>query len=640
MTEEHCTGTTRAIRAKIQDLTTVIEHAASARPRPWASRALDIPQWKLELPDHEGCRFLQRAAHILPRHNSEVVALGLVRPLRGQGPSHKVYVRNSSQPFTEDKLSTKKNEPLDVKAVIQKLQNCKGSEAVNLVLDVLERCKVPTDDPKKQPHYELCYDKILFEDHVGIFSSFLQNKNSDGTDDLKAAFYIYFMQAAYSDHQRRLNDQSFSKFFKNDPPSLRQRPAWIDYPKFRLGHGQKLQRYLEAETEKFSYKKDLQTKIQEFLKEINGVLQEETTKLEQFWSPSTPTLVEAVHGMLGEYLRIYEEFIEQIPTADDKSETLFQAANAYLQLNYFMTQMHSLIRAYTKFIDEDPKVISNLGVTRVPAAKDQEFDSTDVNEPSDKYIAASTNRRGTCAFRWLEGLVRQADAAIRLWNTRMQYVFDVEYLASNTPAAEPLLWEQQTQLKAQLEMLNDPQIFDQISTILTQSHVKHEFDRVVHAEVIIAATLCKRNGGKLLLGISRPPCYVCYQILRLINERRESGLACRPCESSACTWPVDLPTEVPEDILEDTLKVLSRDAARTFSRYRDAIWSLADEEGYLHANRIRSPSISSSSSDEIGDGREYVGKPIKFRADLAVSRDWLLRQMEEEEDEDEEAGKL
>lgn len=303
-----------------------------------------------------------------------------------------------------------------------------------------------------------------------------------------------------------------------------------------------------------------------------------------------------------------------------------------------MTRMHYLIKAYIRFIDEDPKVTSNLNATPVSATKDQEIDSTDVNEPSDSYNATSANSWGTCAFNWLEGLVGQAHAAKWLWNARNQYLFDMEFLVSNTPVAEPLLWEQQTQLKAQLEISETPQTFDEISTILTHSHVKHEFDGAVHAEVIVAAILHKRNGGKLLIGISRPPCYVCYQVLRLIGEERESGLGCRPRESSACIWPVDLPTQLSENVLSETLKVLSHDAAQTFFEHRDIIKSLADE-ARNHTSHIRSASVSSSRSNEMGNAGERginFGESEELHPDL--KREEFVGTLEE--DEGKETGNL
>lgn len=59
--------------------------------RPWPSRPLDTDRKE---PDD---RFLRRAAYVLPRNNSEVVALGLVRLERDQGPSHRLHARIPDQ---------------------------------------------------------------------------------------------------------------------------------------------------------------------------------------------------------------------------------------------------------------------------------------------------------------------------------------------------------------------------------------------------------------------------------------------------------------------------------------------------------------------------------------------------------------
>ncbi len=305
---------------------------------------------------------------------------------------------------------------------MEELQKCKGSTAFFRVLGFLGK--------KKNTKYEIFHDKIPFKYHFGIFTSFLQNGTSIEAVKLEHAFYIYFTQAAYSLHQYRLNDQPFSKFFQSDPPSLRQQPRWVHYPNFHLGDGQMLQEFLKAETEKFSKipeKEPLKTLIQRLLEEITEVLQIETPSPSQFWSASTPTLVQAVHAMLGEYLGQHEAFIEKIPIADDKGETLSRATNAYLNLDYFMAHTHHLIKFYMCLIDGDPGVNFNFRITSVPATKDQGFDFTDW---------------GDCAFKWLEGVVEQARAAKWLWYARNEYVFDTEFLISNAPAAEPLhYWE-------------------------------------------------------------------------------------------------------------------------------------------------------------------------------------------------------
>lgn len=337
-----------------------------------------------------------------------------------------------------------------MKAAVEELQECNGSTALLRVLELLDRCKVPRSEEaekkkneaveKKNTNYEVLHDKIPFKYHFGIFASLLQNRTSIETEKLMHAFCIYFTQAAYSLHQYRLNDKPFSTFFQNDPPSLRQQPRWVYYPKFRLGDGQKLKEFLKAEAERFSEipeKEPLKMLIQRLLEEITEVLQIEAPSPNQFWSASTPTLVEAVHTMLGEYLKQYEALIEKIPIADDKGETLLRAAGAYLKLHYFMARMHHLIKSYMCLIDGDPEVTFNFKITPVPATKDQGFDST-----SENHSTTSVKRWGDCDFEWLKGLVEQAGAARWLWYERNKYVFDKDFLISNTPAAEPLHREQ------------------------------------------------------------------------------------------------------------------------------------------------------------------------------------------------------
>lgn len=66
-----------------------------------------------------------------------------------------------------------------------------------------------------------------------------------------------------------------------------------------------------------------------------------------------------------------------------------------------MDQMHDLIEVYTRFIDENIGVNSDLKVPPMPATTDQE-----------------PNKWGTCAFQWLHAVVGQAHAAKWLWSKR------------------------------------------------------------------------------------------------------------------------------------------------------------------------------------------------------------------------------
>ena len=155
-------------------------------------------------------------------------------------------------------------------------------------------------------------------------------------------------------------------------------------------------------------------------------------------STSTPSLVKAVHTMLGHYLGKYQKVVAKLPTS--VYNTLLEATDAYLQLDSFMSQMHYLIKVYIEFIDEDLEAISNLKAPPTPATTDQEpvienpsnsnavqhssisdrapvtqSDLIDVKEIGETGLA---DKWGTSAFQWLHAVVGQIHAAKWLWTNR------------------------------------------------------------------------------------------------------------------------------------------------------------------------------------------------------------------------------
>ena len=148
---------------------------------------------------------------------------------------------------------------------------------------------------------------------------------------------------------------------------------------------------------------------------------------------------------------------------------------------------------------------------------------------------------------------------------------------------------------------------------LRHDAVRLKFDGTIYAELIVAAELIVQDPRNIRIGISRPPCYVCCQVLKLVAERLKQGgrqLMCQPAYSSGLIWPVDLPNELPLPILSETLKELSKGAAQTFNEHRPIIEDLA-KEAKTHAVHIRKSSFSSSCSDETVDELETLSGVLR-----------------------------
>lgn len=90
---------------------------------------------------------------------------------------------------------------------------------------------------------------------------------------------------------------------------------WVSYPQFRTGRGKKLQELLEIQTVKFKREEEeVKGPIQELLEEIMNALQQQGVLADRVWSASTPSLVKAVHIMLGLYLGKYQTMVAKLPT--------------------------------------------------------------------------------------------------------------------------------------------------------------------------------------------------------------------------------------------------------------------------------------------------------------------------------------
>ena len=473
------------------------------------------------------------------------------------------------------------------------MQNCTGLDALQYVQDLLDACQ------ESSPGM-IDSDKVPFESHVNISNSLLRNPDDTQDGALATTFYVYITQMSWAKQRRRFvdhEDQIFPTFFQGDPPKLPRRKTVIRYPKFGGINGQRLKEYLKGQAEKFKENEELGELIRRLRDEVTSIVDDPNrTKKDQFGSTSMPSLVEVVHGMLGYYLKEYRDHLDpNTPKANKTLRQLLEASHAYLDLTFFVEKMHYLIKAYVQFIEEAPEVTSNLRTTPTLALRRYEesasgtpsyehavdkslrsdhssvppLDLPEVHELDvnfDDIPVIKTNTWGTCAKSWLDALIAQGHAAKWLWARRNEYRFTMEVLSSTATAARFSPWEEQIQLK---DLLENPDLFDQISAILKCKTVRDFYDPV-HAELVVVAELLKRGANNTsLMGISRPPCFVCYQVLE--TAAKECGLKCRPARDSGQVWTMDFPTQLPDHILSETLKKLSLGAAQTFDVYRPLI---------------------------------------------------------------------
>lgn len=526
-----------------------------------------------------------------------------------------------------------------------RLANYTGIEATFAVLNLLNVCKESS----------LLYgDRLPFKDHINWFTGLLRNQSDKNRRGVEKAFYLYVTQMSFGNHQRRMKEgRFFAQFFRGPPPSsLQPQATTMEFPGFREFRGPILMRYLEAQEAalpKHDHFRELRELIKEFRSEITNAFNEDTsTGSNKFLLSSVPSLVQVVHKMLGHFLQRHSSYVfMKFPAKNVDAKTLKDATNAYFDLNRFVEQMQPLIKAYVRLIDEHPAVISHLKKSPTEAIElyqrpdtknssdtisvdnPPEFDedttflgSTDVNEDviSEPDINKPgfegdredrTNSWGTCAFTWLENLVAQARNAKWLWRNRKSYKFEVKVLHSGTPSNMITPWEKQIQLR---DLLVPHTTFDDISALLKRAAVTLRFKGTIHAELIVAAELIAQDVSHIKIGISRPPCYVCYQVLKIAAEQakqKNKELKCQPAHSSGLVWEVDLPDQLPAQILSETLEELSKGAAQTLIDHRDIITELAKEARH-HTVHMRQSSFSSSRSAETVDPLESSSEDAEY----------------------------
>ena len=504
------------------------------------------------------------------------------------------------------------------------------------------------DVKKKGERYRPIFgDRIPFGNHVTIFASFLRNQNKTDERQLETAFLHYVTQISHSQHERRLTDKSqkFLEWFEGPPPLFRQKGIRIPYMGFGNERGKSLAEYLKFQVSvlsqhDFRSPKDIEKArklsdaAQKLFDEIVNARRESGNNAHDFSSDLTPTLFEAIHRMLYHHL---DQFQKLMLRKDESSTTglhLLDATDSYLKLTYFVEKMSLLIRHYFRVIDETPAVTSNLLIPPTPTIRDcdeslagnssienavddtlipnEDPDSPDINEPVEDYQINTTNTWGTCANKWLYNLIGQAHAAKLLFRERRKYTFTTNVISSEAPAESSTPWEQQTELKKRIGNPHtfDQSTFDRIQDIIIHGGGKFEFNGAFHAELIVAAELLtKSTSPQILIGVSRPPCFVCHQALRAIADylRRNSDgkhdLRCCPTQSSCKVWKVDLPSQLPLEILEETLEKLSGGAARTFGNHHHIIEEIAEETRH-YTNRLRANSANSTGSDELVDASQ------------------------------------
>ena len=425
---------------------------------------------------------------------------------------------------------------------------------------------------------------------------------------LEIAFRIYTTHTSYYNHMRRVKEDPVD-FFLQEAPKIKSTDIEVLH-KDLATHSGSIQDYLNAQASEL---KTLNSPITSLLEGVRAAVEagEDTIRVK------TDDLISAVHGMLQHYLSGYKNLLlvkNIAKTADVKP--YFELCYAYYKLTTCVERMWYFIKTYLKLIDRQATVTSDL--RRIPAKQMQDAEepsnmtqaddlsgvaseaAIDVNELKEDLEPTDTNSWGTCAEKALDQIVAQGHAAKWIWRNKKTHSFSTDVLNSGKPGENVALWDQQSELK---DVLEKDEIFNNISTIVKNR--EQHFSGSVHAELIVAAELLSPEypayigssaGIQGYIGISRPPCYVCYQTLAHISTQYK--LSCRPAVSSNKVWQVDLPPRLPLTILLDTLKGLSVGAAQTFHTHKTNIQFWATESK-KHTGRLRAHSVSSTKSDEM-----------------------------------------
>lgn len=468
---------------------------------------------------------------------------------------------------------------------------------------------------------------VPFEDHVGIVHNILTNSEAKNTLAVESALGTYVIEMSIRMHQHRLGVTKLFEFFTQDPKHISEAPHRVETARVN-----NFIAYLQA-----AFKMTQQEPIPgatELLAHLEEVKRTGSADGQPFLKLSRLIIFKAIHRMLGFLLDTFSKNLNKGKDGAKRvmsRDTLLATTQSYKRLTQCTVHMGPLIKDYMIFTDEEPASLStgsqsiiddqdNASDGEDGTVGDDGYDSEDDDprrsnllkevmpdspfgdhsssnhwtKPSDTHDNAcgwqspgetkdpSQHQWGYSVYRWLSAVVAQYRAIMFLSKQRTDepgYDTDLMFGESKAfsnyaaPKATMATWKE---LHLE-ETIKNKALLHNIEQIVNNHRQSYsDFQGTIHAELIVAAQLFNsHHGPEFCIGISRRPCYLCYQVLSEMQRMHGRPIHFRPVESSCRTWKVDLPDDLGVDILEKVWKIFKTATAKLLTDNEQRIQEFA-----------------------------------------------------------------
>lgn len=407
---------------------------------------------------------------------------------------------------------------------------------------------------------------------------------------MEGALAIYATEASINLHIDRMSRKRYLQFFSSEPKAGLFQPGWLDVEyKDAKQYRDDLEALMDMEL-KPTAAKPLMDALQQTVIPQDG---KKVVRLDR------AVVFPAIHELLGYFLNAFWTKLNAGTRNSKRAKEdylLVRTQISYRRLTQFTVGMKALIKVYIDAIDE--ATIASQNDDHVPAKdsdvlepeEDQDEDddmahdryTTDNNE-ADRHIRELNPTNGfkgsdwgQYAHLWLAAIVAQYRSILILLRELKSDEFRVQFLYGtprvephHVPSADMALWAKQTELQ---KAIGNPTLLSNVDTLMKhRQQADDQFEGTFHAELIVAAALLESHGDEgFAIGISRRPCYFCYQALTKIaaSVEQRGGMHFRPVQSSGATWKVDFSDSPPVEIIEEVWDQTVTDTASLFQKHR------------------------------------------------------------------------